>query len=105
MDLLDLIGILLLAAVAWLWLDSLRAREAAMAAARAACGRAGLLLLDDTVAITRVRLGRGADGTLRLARIYAFEYSDSGDDRHPGSVALLGSRVGDVRLAAGATEG
>ncbi|MGZ8202935.1 MAG: DUF3301 domain-containing protein, partial [Burkholderiales bacterium] len=39
------------AAIVWLWLDSLRARDAAKAAARSACEAEGLLLLDDTVAI------------------------------------------------------
>ncbi len=93
MDFLDLLGLLLLAATAWLWLDSLKAREAAMAAAKAACRSEDLLLLDDTVAIARLRFARDGEGVLRIQRVYGFEYSDTGNDRHSGSVVMLGSRV------------
>ncbi len=92
-DFLDVIGLLVLAAGTWLWIDSLRAREAAVAAAKAACAAEDLLLLDDTVAIRHVRLGRDAEGVLRLRRIYYFEYSDTGENRRDGSIAMLGSRV------------
>jgi len=77
----------------WLWFDSLSAREAAVAAARAACRAEDLLLLDDTVAIARLRLARDSDGVMRIQRVYGFEYSDTGNDRHPGSVVMLGSRI------------
>jgi hypothetical protein len=77
----------------WLWLDSLKAREAAVSAAREACRVEGLLLLDDTVAISSVKLARGDDGRIRLQRAYMFEYSDTGNNRLPGSVVLLGRTV------------
>ena len=93
MDLLELLGLLLLVATGWLWLDSLKAREAAVAAAKAACVSEDLLLLDDTVAIARLRLVRDGDGVMRIQRTYSFEYSDTGNDRHSGSVIMLGSRV------------
>jgi len=93
MDLLDLFGLLLFAALAWLWLDSLKAREAAVAAAKAACAGEALLLLDDTVAIASVRPSRDDLGHFRVRRTYAFEYTDTGHERRPGSIAMLGSRV------------
>ena len=98
MDLLDLLGLLLLAATAWLWLDSLNAREMAVSAAKAACNSERLLLLDDTVSITRISLARNSDGVLRIRRIYGFEYSDTGNDRTAGSIAMLGSRVLVINL-------
>lgn len=98
MDLLDLLGLLLLAAVAWLWLDSLNARESAVSATKAACNTESLLLLDDTVAIQRISLGRDGDGVLRIRRIYGFEYSDTGNDRRTGSIVMLGSRVLVINL-------
>ena len=98
MDLLDLLGLLLLAALGWLWLDSLKAREVAVAAAKAACQGESLLLLDDTVAIARIRLGRDDDGTLRVLRSYGFEYSDTGNDRNSGSMVMRGSRVLVINL-------
>ena len=98
MDLLDLLGLLLLGAIAWLWLDSLKAREMAVSAAKAACNSERLLLLDDTVAIQRIGLARDGDGVSRIRRVYDFEYSDTGNDRTAGSIAMLGSRVLVINL-------
>lgn len=81
------------AALAWLWWDSMQAREAAVAAARAACIAEGLLFLDDTVGIASIKPARNADGHLRLQRAYDFEFSDTGDNRVKGSVVTLGRRV------------
>jgi hypothetical protein len=90
---LEIAGILALAGLAWLWLDSLKAREIAISAARAACSSEGLLLLDATVSIARVKLARDRDGRLRLQRAYDFEYSDTGDNRLKGGVVLVGHEV------------
>lgn len=89
----ELFGLVVLAGGAWLWLDSLKARDIGIAAARSACLSEGLQLLDDTVAIAGLRLARNDDGRLLLRRVYAFEYSDTGDNRRRGSVVLLGHRV------------
>lgn len=93
MDFLDLLGLLFLAGTGWLWFDSLSAREAAVAAARAACAAEDLLMLDDTVAIVRLRLARDGEGIMRIQRVYGFEYSDTGNDRHSGSSVMLGNRI------------
>ena len=61
-------AIALIAAGIFLWLDSLRARERAVRAGRAACERYALQFLDDTVSFARVRLGRDQDGQLKIAR-------------------------------------
>jgi hypothetical protein len=98
MDWLEIFGILLLAAAGWLWLDSLKARETAVAATKLACNSEGLLLLDDTVAIAGIGLGRDDEGTARIRRIYGFEYSDTGNDRQAGSIVMLGSRVLVINL-------
>ena len=89
----ELFGLVVLAGGAWLWLDSLKARDAGIAAARAACQSEDLQLLDDTVAIASLRLARNDDGRLLLRRVYDFEYSDTGDNRRNGSVVMLGHRV------------
>lgn len=90
---MELIGILGLAAVAWLWLDSLKAREAAVRAAREVCVAEGLMFLDDTVAISGLKPVRDDGGQVTLQRAYEFEYSDSGDNRLQGSVVMRGHRV------------
>lgn len=89
----ELAALLALAGLVWLWLDSLRARDAGIVAARKTCEHDGLQLLDETVAIARLRLARNEDGQLRLQRTYRFEFSDTGDNRRNGEVTLIGSEV------------
>ena len=81
-----------------LWADSLRARERAVAAGRAACARYGVQLLDDTVAFARLRLGRDDGGRLRLRRTYLFEFSDTGNNRRHGAIVMLGGHLEDLQL-------
>ena len=89
----ELVGLIVLAGGAWLWLDGLKARDGGIAAARAACAAEGLQLLDDTVSLDSLRLARSDEGRVMLRRVYDFEYSDTGDNRRRGSVVLLGHRV------------
>ena len=89
----EILSLVVLAAVAWLWLDSLKTREIAVRAARAACAAEELQLLDDTVAIANLKPVRNDDGHLQLQRAYRFEYSDTGNNRLQGSIVLLGHRV------------
>jgi hypothetical protein len=90
---LEIFSILALAALAWLWLDSLKAREAAVRAAREVCTAEGLMLLDDTVAIASLKPARDEGGRLKLQRAYDFEFTDTGNNRLKGSVVMLGHRV------------
>ena len=80
------------------WVDSLRARERALAAGRAACARYGVQLLDETVAASALRLARDGEGRLRIRRVFAFEFSDTGNNRRHGSVVILGAEVQDLHL-------
>jgi hypothetical protein len=91
-------AIVLLAAGVLLWLDSLRARERAVKAGRAACERYALQFLDDTVSFTRIRLRRDGDGQLRIARTYTFEFSDTGNNRRHGAIVMLGGELEDMQL-------
>ncbi|HEX5477739.1 MAG TPA: DUF3301 domain-containing protein [Burkholderiales bacterium] len=80
------------------WLDSLRARERAVAAGRSACARYRLQFLDDTVVFARLRLARDEHGQMRIARTYSFEFSDTGNNRRRGAIQMLGGRLQDVEL-------
>ena len=93
---LEAIALAILLAGTVFWIDTLRAREAALVAGRAACERYELMLLDDTVAVTKMRLARNAEGRLRVSRVYGFEFSDTGNNRRRGSIALLGSQAEDI---------
>ena len=85
--------LLLLAAGAWFVWDSLKAREAAIAASRSLCKTEGLQFLDETVAMESIRPVRDSQGQIRLRRVYGFEYSDTGNDRRKGSVTMMGDTV------------
>jgi hypothetical protein len=83
---------------AYFWIDSLRARERAVAVGRAACRRYGVQLLDDTVACAQLRLARDDEGHLQLRRTYAFEFSDTGNNRRHGAIVMLGAMLADLQL-------
>ena len=87
--------VLIVAGLAF-WIDSLRAREKALAAGRAACERNGLQLLDETVSGAATRLARDAEGQLRIRRVFVFEFSDTGNNRRRGSITLIGAEVHEV---------
>jgi hypothetical protein len=89
----EVLSLLVVLGLGWLWLNSLKARDAAISAARAACESEGFQLLDDTVAIASLKPARDGDGTLTLRRAYSFEFSDTGDNRRRGSIVLVGHRV------------
>jgi len=92
------LAIVMIVAGAWLWVDSLRARERALAAGRRACERYGVQFLDATVVFARLRLARDAEGQLRLRRTYTFEFSDTGDNRRHGAIVMLGGELQDMQL-------
>ncbi|MEF8754684.1 MAG: DUF3301 domain-containing protein [Accumulibacter sp.] len=100
---LEILGLGLLLLAGWFWFDGFQARAAAMHAARVACAADGLLLLDDTVALAHLRLQRDGEGRLRLRRTYDFEYSDTGDNRRPAQLVVLGDEVLLLRLVPPAT--
>ncbi len=71
---LELSSLLLLAALVWLWFDSMRARERARSLGK----RPG---------------ARDANGRMALRRTYNFEFSDTGNNRRSGSVVMLGGEL------------
>lgn len=93
MDWFEIVSLIIIAALAWLWFDSVKVREIAVRTAKQACLAQGLQFLDETVSIAKLQPDRDDQGRLLLRRTYFFEYSDTGDNRRPGSVILLGQQV------------
>ncbi len=85
--------ILVVIGLTWFWLDSLHVRELAVAAGKRAAEQYQLQFLDESVASTRLWAARDGDGRMRLQRTYHFEVSDTGAERLPCSVTLLGNKV------------
>jgi hypothetical protein len=99
-SLFALLALLSLAATAAYWLEAMRGKELARAAARRACEAAKLQFLDDTVVQTRVRLRRDAHGRIAFQRHYRFEFTDGHDARYRGHVTVLGRCVLHLSLGA-----
>lgn len=95
---LTLSALLTIAFACWFWSDSLRARERVLHACRLACQQLGLQLLDQTVALSKLRLGQDPGGRWHFQRWYTFEFSTDGILRYQGRAALLGEVVQYVHL-------
>jgi hypothetical protein len=91
-----LILLILAAAIAWFWQDSLAARERANAAAIEACDRLSLQFLDGTVAFARLQFIRGTQSLFSIRRTYVFDYTANSIERRQGFVVLNGRRVETV---------
>lgn len=87
-----------LGALAWYWYAGMNAREQAIAVCRRACTEARLQFLDDSIALSKTRFARNPHGQLQFRRDYRFEFSDTGNNRRPGVVRMLGDRVEWVNL-------
>ena len=89
-----------LGGLAWFWWDSLQKRELAVRAARTVCERASVQFLDDSVALSKMRLRRDSNHRATLYREYSFDYSSVGDDRQAGRIYLLGKTLLSADLIA-----
>jgi hypothetical protein len=94
----EALAILLIVGAVLLWADSLKARERAVRAGRAACERYQLQFLDETVAFARMRLARDDEGQVKIRRTYTFEFSDTGNNRRHGAIVMLGAEVADMHM-------
>lgn len=85
--------IVLMLLIAWFWFDSITSREKAIRTGRELAERWDLQLLDETVACSKIRLGRNNRGQARVMRTYEFEVSTNGADRLPCHLVLLGKQL------------
>lgn len=85
------------AVVAWLW-HSHGVRERALRLVKRHCERHELQLLDDTVALQGFKWLPDGSGRRRLARLYQFEFTVTGERRHQGSIRMFGAHPGGIQL-------
>jgi hypothetical protein len=88
-----LLPLILILLAFYVWQAAMRAREQARSISHTLCAQAHVQLLDQTVALQRLGLARGADGWLHLRRRYRFELSTDGTDRHQGTLELLDGQL------------
>ena len=80
------------------WNDSLRARDRMLQTCARLCRELKVQFLDETVALSHIRLARSASGWPEFTRLYSFEFSGTGQDRWQGRATLAGLKVLSVQL-------
>ncbi|WP_397450668.1 DUF3301 domain-containing protein [Pseudomonas sp. NA-150] len=83
---------------AWLW-HSHGLRERALERVKQHCAKLDIELLDGNVALRRITFARDANGRKRLARVYNFEFTVTGEQRHPGTITMFGAHTAQIELA------
>ncbi|BBP86309.1 hypothetical protein TUM18999_60970 [Pseudomonas tohonis] len=91
--------LLFAAGAAWLWRGH-GIRERALALVKQYCTRFDVELLDGNVALQRLAIVRDARGHRRLARIYGFEFTVTGEQRLTGTIQMFGNHGGRIELDA-----
>ncbi len=95
---MELFALLAVALVCWAWYAIMQGREAALAAGKRVCEAQGLQLLDDTVAMSDLKIRFSKIHGVTLSRVYGFEFTDTGDNRRQGVLVMEGTRLADIQL-------
>ncbi|PAA35615.1 DUF3301 domain-containing protein [Pseudomonas fragi] len=88
---------LLAAGAAWLWHNH-GLRERALERVKQHCKNLDIELLDENVALKKIGLIPDANGHKRLARVYNFEFTVTGDQRHTGTITQFGAQSVKIEL-------
>ena len=87
-----------LVVVAYVWYDSMRAREYVISHCRKLCQGAEVQFLDQTTALVSLSIKRNSRLLFVLRRIYQFEVSENGANRLSGYVVMDAGRITDSHL-------
>jgi hypothetical protein len=82
------------------WWQSRHVKALALNHAARRCRDLELQLLDQSVALRRIRPARGAGGLLQWRRTYDFEFSSTGQERARGSLVMLGNQLESMHVEA-----
>ena len=91
--------LLVCAFAGWRLWRALGQGDYALRCVRTHCERADVQLLDDSVALSSVRIGRNRRGMPGLVRRYSFEFTVTGEHRYSGHLDLHGLQVLQIELA------
>ncbi|POA22741.1 DUF3301 domain-containing protein [Pseudomonas sp. FW300-N1A1] len=89
---------LLATGAAWLWHNH-GLRERALERVKRHCSKLDIELLDGNVALKKIGLVKDANGRRRLARVYNFEFTVTGETRHCGTITQFGAHSAQIELA------
>ncbi|MES2867949.1 MAG: DUF3301 domain-containing protein [Pseudomonadota bacterium] len=88
---------LLATGAAWLWHNH-GLRERALERVKQHCKKLDIELLDENVALKKIGLIADANGRKRLARVYNFEFTVTGEQRHTGTITQFGAHSAKIDL-------
>ena len=88
---------LLATGAAWLWHNH-GMRERALERVKQHCNKLDIELLDENVALKKIAFIPDAKGNRRLARVYNFEFTVTGDQRHTGTITQFGAHSVKIEL-------
>lgn len=97
----DVVILILVLATIGFWVQHDRFRRRALSLARQATDKAEVQLLDQSVSLRRLRIGRDDRGWPLITRRFGFEFSRNGFDRYRGHVDFRGPQVSEVELDLG----
>lgn len=89
---------LLATGAAWLWHNH-GLRERALERVKRHCAKLDIELLDGNVALKKIGFVKDANGRRRLARVYNFEFTVTGETRHMGTITQFGAHSAQIELA------
>ena len=90
--------LLLLATIAWFWMNSVRAKEIALQASIQACKEIHAQFLDQTASLKSLKLIRTNTGRMSIQRVYRFNFSLDRNSRLDGYVEINGYKIDKVFL-------
>lgn len=82
----------------WIW-RGMGLRERALRLVRRHCENAGVQLLDESIGLNRLRVGRGPFGRPGIVRRYGFEFTVTGERRYTGFIELHGANLRKIKLS------
>lgn len=98
MTLYDLMVAFVLVVIGILIWQNAGFRDRALALAQQYCDHRDVQLLDETISLCGMSIGRDKRGNWGIRRTYEFEFTATGERRYNGRMVLLGVRIMDVEL-------
>ncbi len=95
-DLFIVFMLVMIAAFIW---QNAGLKEHALVLAKRHCKTQDVQFLDDSIALTRIKLHKDPRGNFGICRRYAFEFTATGERRYSGELSLFGRRLMNIELA------
>lgn len=99
LELHHLLVVAVVVAVGYYVAVAVRLQENAYRQVQTRCEKEGVQLLDATIYLARIRVGRGHNGRWVIKRNFRFEFTVTGAERYPGLAQLSGKRIVSIDMA------